>query len=259
MEYMVNDQKIRVLFVGESWHTKLTEGKGFDFFSVGFYEEAANWLFEALKSDSIELTYLPSHEVATKFPKKLEDLKYFDVLLLSDIGSDTFLLSPETFLHSKRSINLLELIEKFVREGGGVCMIGGYLSFQGIGGKARYHRSPIETLLPVSLLPYDDREEVPEGFIPEVCDKDHSIMKGIDDDWPYLLGYNRLILKEEGTLVLKRKEDPILAVGAHGKGRTMAFASDCSPHWAPLTFCKWLGYQKLWQQSIQWLAYKEQG
>ena len=43
-------------------------------------------------------------------------------------------------------------------------MVGGYYSFQGINGGARYHGTPVEEVLPVEILPYDDRIEVPEGF-----------------------------------------------------------------------------------------------
>ena len=43
-------------------------------------------------------------------------------------------------------------------------MIGGYFSFQGIDGSARWRRTPVEDVLPVTCLPYDDRVEVPEGF-----------------------------------------------------------------------------------------------
>ena len=42
-------------------------------------------------------------------------------------------------------------------------MFGGYLSFQGINGVARYKNTPIERILPVNILPYDDRVEAPEG------------------------------------------------------------------------------------------------
>ena len=45
-------------------------------------------------------------------------------------------------------------------------MVGGYYSFQGINGGARYHGTPVEEVLPVEILPYDDRVEVPEGFTP---------------------------------------------------------------------------------------------
>lgn len=43
-------------------------------------------------------------------------------------------------------------------------MIGGYMSFQGIGGKAGYAGTPIEQILPVSLQRTDDpRRSCPKG------------------------------------------------------------------------------------------------
>ena len=47
-------------------------------------------------------------------------------------------------------------------------MIGGYFSFQGIDGRARWHRTPVEEVLPVECLPHDDRLEIPEGFSADV-------------------------------------------------------------------------------------------
>ncbi len=40
-----------------------------------------------------------------------------------------------------------------------------------------------------------------------------------------------------------------------GKGRTMAFASDCSPHWAA-HFQPWAHYKTFWQQALRWLGAK---
>ena len=55
-------------------------------------------------------------------------------------------------------------------QGGGLMMIGGYFSFQGIDGRARWRRTPVEDALPVTCLPYDDRVEAPEGIIAEVLE-----------------------------------------------------------------------------------------
>ena len=73
-------------------------------------------------------------------------------MILSNIGANTLLLPPGVFLQGKRMPNRLEIIKEYVRAGGGLVMAGGYLSFQGIYGSARYHRTPIEEVLPVSLL-----------------------------------------------------------------------------------------------------------
>ncbi|PKM54997.1 Cytoplasmic protein [Petrocella atlantisensis] len=245
---------IRILFIGESWSKQITEGKGFNYFSVGFYEEGIEYIIKALTTESYQVTHLPSHLVASNFPKNLEELSVYDAIILSDVGADSFLLTPETFIYSQRTVNLLNLIERYVNAGGGFCMIGGYMSFQGIGGKARYHKTIIEDILPVRLFPYDDREEIPEGFIPEVVDSSHEILHDIKGEWPYLLGYNRLVLKEDANLLLAHGGNPILAINSYGEGRTMAFASDCSPHWAPPEFCDWPYYKTFWQQAVGWLV-----
>ena len=53
-------------------------------------------------------------------------------------------------------------------DGAGLLMCGGYFSFQGIDGKARWRRTPIEDVLPVTCLPWDDRVEIPEGTNAEI-------------------------------------------------------------------------------------------
>ena len=45
-------------------------------------------------------------------------------------------------------------------------MVGGYYTFQGINGAARYHRTPIEEILPVTMQAHDDRYEVPDASGP---------------------------------------------------------------------------------------------
>ena len=47
---------------------------------------------------------------------------------------------------------------------------------------------------------------------------------------------------------------PLLAVRTEGAGRTLAFASDISPHWAPEEFMAWPGYQRLFDRAVTWLA-----
>ena len=138
-------------------------------------------------------------------------------------------------------------------------MIGGYFSFQGIDGRARWRRTPVEAALPVTCLPYDDRLEVPEGFKPEITDPMHPIMAGLGTDWPVLLGANEVILREQGAHVLARlPEDqgghPLLVTGEHGRGRTLAWTSDIGPHWAPDEFVQWHGYATLWRNVLAWMT-----
>ena len=86
------------------------------------------------------------------------------LVILSDVGANTLLLHPLVFTQSVRFPNRLQLLADYVEQGGALGMMGGYMTFQGIGGKGCYHGSPIEKALPVDFLPYDDRQEHPEGI-----------------------------------------------------------------------------------------------
>ena len=149
------------------------------------------------------------------------------------------------------------LIRDYVATGGGLLMIGGYYSFQGINGGARYRGTPVEEVLPVEILPYDDRVEVPEGFAPIVTDRRHPILAGFRGDWPHLLGFNEVKAKP-GAAVLATVSDeyggkPLLVAGTHGRGRSLAWTSDIGPHWLPPEFAAWKGYARLWRQALAWL------
>ena len=128
------------------------------------------------------------------------------------------------------------------------------MSFAGVGGKAHYHSTPVEDVLPVSILPYDDRVEVPQGFSPTVVDPGHPIVARIGQDWPILLGYNRLVSKPESQVILRHDADPILSVRSYGRGRSLAFASDCAPHWGSVQFTEWPQYPVFWNEAVKWLA-----
>ncbi|HEX3444269.1 MAG TPA: glutamine amidotransferase, partial [Chthoniobacterales bacterium] len=182
----------KILLVGESWVSTSTHLKGFDFFSSTYYTTGGDFLIAALVSAGVQVTHLPSHEAAKSFPFELGKLQEYNAVILSDIGANTLLLPPEVFLEGKRVPNRLELIKEYVSQGGGLVMAGGYLSFQGIYGSARFHRTPIEEVLPVSILAIDDRIEKPEGINPTVAKKDHPITEGLDETWPYLLGFNEV-------------------------------------------------------------------
>ncbi|MFA6682586.1 MAG: glutamine amidotransferase, partial [Sphaerochaeta sp.] len=157
-------EKIKVLLVGESWLSTGAHQKGFDHFSTGIYETGHEYMQKAFDdSGFIESTHMPSHIAGESFPETLGELKKFDVIILSDIGANTLLLSKKVFVEGKTAPNRLLLIKEWVEGGGGFCMCGGYLSFAGIQGLAKYYRTPIEEILPVSIHTFDDRVETPEG------------------------------------------------------------------------------------------------
>ena len=245
-------QGMRVLIAGESWETLSFHQKGFDVFTTTFYQEGVGPLRAGLESAGHTVEYRPSHIAATKFPIELDDLRTFDGVILSDIGANTLLLHPDTFERSRPLPNRLTLLREFVVSGGGLIMVGGYMTFQGIDGRARYAGTAVEAALPVTLHTTDDRVEVPEGAAPRVLLADHPIAAGLDDVWPQLLGYNRLIARPEAALVATVADDPLLVAWTCEGGRSVAFASDCGPHWAPPAFLAWDGYGRLWSQMVAW-------
>jgi uncharacterized membrane protein len=133
-------------------------------------------------------------------------------------------------------------------------MVGGYLSFTGIDGKGRYGMSPLAEVLPVTMLNHDDRIEMSQGAQVEVCEPNHPVLGNTPADWPHLLGFNRLIAKTDATVVARVGDDPMLVVGSYGAGRTVAFASDLAPHWAPQEFLDWSHYGSMWSGILEWAA-----
>jgi uncharacterized membrane protein len=242
----------RVLIAGESWSMHTIHQKGFDSFTTTAYGEGHQWLSAALSSGGYDVHHLPNHLATDQFPATPADLRQYDVVILSDIGANTLLLSSATFARSVSSPNRLTLLRDFVQNGGALIMVGGYLTFQGIEGKARYAGTPVEDALPVTLMQVDDRVEAPEGAVPRVADASHEIVAGLPGEWPNLLGYNRIMAKPGATIVATVGNDPLIAAWEFGKGRSVAFASDCGPHWAPPEFVEWEGYAPLWRQLIGW-------
>ena len=245
---------MRVLLAGESWTMHTIHQKGFDSFTTTAYAEGHQWLSAAIKGAGHQLDYLPSHLAHDQFPATPEDLAVYDAVILSDIGSNTLTLPQVTFIQSIPSPNRLESLRQYVENGGGLVMVGGYLTFQGIEGKANYGGSPVETALPITMLPGDDRREVPNGVEPGVTAADHPIVAGLPGSWPAVLGYNRLLPRVEATVVAEVGADPLLVAWDYGKGRAVAYASDCGPHWAPPQFVEWDGYARLWQQIVGWVG-----
>lgn len=244
---------VKLLFAGESWMTHSIHVKGFDSFEMSSYHEGGTAMIAALRAGGIEVTYQPSHVAADHFPTSRDELAAFDAVILSDIGTNTLLLPDRTAVRSEPTPNRLELIADFVRAGGGLLMVGGYLTFQGIQAKGNYHGSPVEDVLPVVLQASDDRQEQPQGVVPEIVDPGHPIVADLAG-WPAFLGYNKSTLRPDAHLVARLKDHPLIAVREVGAGRSAVFSSDCGPHWGPPAFVAWEGYPKLWVALVNWLA-----
>lgn len=248
----------KVLLVGESWVSSATHYKGFDQFGSVTFHTGADPLLEALEGSEFDVTHMKAHEAAERFPFTIEGLAGYDALILSDIGANTLLLPPEVWLHSRTVPNRLRMIRDWVAGGGNLMMAGGYFSFQGIDGRARWRRTPVEDVLPVTCLPYDDRIEIPEGCRAKVVEAGHAVLRDMTGDWPPLLGVNEVELKQGARVLARLPEDqgghPLLVLGSHGKGRTAVWTSDIGPHWLSPEFCAWQGYGRLWTNLLGWMT-----
>ena len=226
-------------------------------FSSATFHSGAGPLRAALAGTRYELVHMPAHEAVEAFPFDLEGLRSYDAILLSDIGADSILLHPDVWLGGKTRPNRLKLIRDWVDGGGALGMIGGYLSFQGINGRGRWRNTPVEDVLPVACLPYDDRIEVPEGFAPRLVAMDHPVFEGIEGTWPLLVGANEVKAKPDAEILATLPEEygghPLLALGRYGRGRSFAWMSDLSPHWVPAAFHDWPGYARLWTNLLGYL------
>jgi uncharacterized membrane protein len=253
-------ERTSVLLVGESWVTSATHYKGFDQFGSVTFHLGAEPFVAALKETEFDVAYMPAHQAANEFPFTMEELDRYRVVILSDIGANSLLLHSDVWLHGKPVPNRLKLIRDWTAAGGGLVMMGGYFSFQGIDGRARWRGTPVEEALPVTCLPYDDRVEVPEGFQAELEKPDHPILAGLRGEWPILLGANEVEAKNRPDIqVLARLpagqgRHPLLVTGSYGKGRSVAWTSDVGPHWLPNTFVAWPGYARLWRNLLGWVS-----
>jgi uncharacterized membrane protein len=244
----------RVLVIGESWFVHSIHQKGFDSFTSSEYEEGGGVFLEALRSRGHDVTYVPSHTFAGKSLDTAEAWDAYDVVVISDVGANTFQLAPVTFNSSVPTPDRIELIRARVERGGAVLMVGGYLTFTGIDAKARWGTTSLASALPVIMLDRDDRVELHAGYAPVVTGTTHEVVKGLDARWPALLGLNEVRAKEDAEVLATCGGYPLLVVGTYGQGRSAAFTSDIAPHWAPPEFLAWDGYAELFDQLISWLA-----
>lgn len=245
---------MNVLLVGESWVSEATHYKGFDSFTSVTFHTGADWFNDALLTHGIRVTQMMAHEVPASFPFEAEALDPYDVIVLSDIGANSFLLPPETWLQGQARPNRLNILADWVRSGGGLLMAGGYLSFSGFEAKAKFAGTAVEDVLPVHINRHDDRIEAPQGAQPHTVDAGHSILNGVGDDWPTLLGYNQVTLKDGASLVATVDNDVLIAAHQVGQGRAAVWTSDIGPHWCPEPFVRWDHFPVVMSNLVRWLA-----
>lgn len=186
-----------------------------------------------------------------------EDLPSFDAVVLQDFDAQPYGL--EQYLPN---------IERYVRGGGGLVMVGGQNSFVAGG----YARTPLAQVLPVDLdgSPNADGADT-SGFVPEWTDEGRAapllgpLRKIVGDDLPRMPGANILgDLRPNGIALLSHptrrtatgKKMPVIAIGEEGDGRSIALGVDGT--WG-LQFSELgaktggRGYGALWDGLLGWL------
>ena len=247
----------RVLLAGESWISTATHVKGFDEFTSTTFHTGADAFIAAAAQEGIEVEQMYAHDVPGSFPRTVEALSAYDVVILSDIGANSFLLPPEVWLQGRRTGNPLIALADWTRGGGGLMMAGGYLSFTGFQARANFARTPVADVLPVTMLPSDDRVEAPQGAPISVTQPDHPVAAGWAEragSAPVLLGYNFVTPVDDASVVATVGDDVLIATREVGKGRSLVWTSDIGPHWCPEEFLAWDGFAPMVGGMLRWLA-----
>ena len=247
----------RVLLAGESWISTATHVKGFDEFTSTTFHTGADAFIAAAAQEGIEVEQMYAHDVPGSFPRTVEALSAYDVVILSDIGANSFLLPPEVWLQGRRTGNPLIALADWTRGGGGLMMAGGYLSFTGFQARANFARTPVADVLPVTMLPSDDRVEAPQGAPISVTQPDHPVAAGWAEragSAPVLLGYNFVTPVDDASVVATVGDDVLIATREVGKGRSLVWTSDIGPHWCPEELLAWDGFAPMVGGMLRWLA-----
>ena len=250
---------IKVLYCGDTQINMTTHSKGIDTWTFTYFSDTAKFLRDAIaETDDIECTHIPNEKVIAECPASLEEFKRYDVVILSDCGYNNIVMQPGNTKPYRIPMgpNRPKALNEFVKQGGGLIMVGGWLSYSGLQGKGLYGGTAVEDVLPVRCLPRgaDDRIEVTEGFMFNIDDWKHPIVQNIDWEKKYcLLGYNKTILREDAHQIASYDGDPMIAVREVGKGRSLSYLTDITPHWSG-DFQQHPDYKTLLLNLIRWTA-----
>jgi uncharacterized membrane protein/Mg-chelatase subunit ChlD len=95
------------------------------------------------------------------------------------------------------------------------------------------------------------RQIVEETFHPIVTSSS-PILRGLDQGFPQLLGYNGTTAKPAAqTVLVTARDDPLLAQWQYGLGRSVAWTSDSTGRWAR-NWIGWDGFSKFFSQLVGW-------
>ena len=112
--------------------------------TTGYFENVG-WLKHALEEAGYEVTYMPSHEALAHFPDTVEKLRQYDLVILSDVGANTLMMTQQSFRNSLPAPDRCKAIRSYVEEGGSFYHDRRLMSFTGIEGKAATALPPLRT------------------------------------------------------------------------------------------------------------------
>ncbi len=218
--------------------------------------ELVSFVFLRTPTDSVDV---PDNQLSLiPFPIDdifLEELKNFDVVFFDDFSHRAY-FNPV----------YLDRVRDFVRDGGGLAMLGGVRSFDSGG----YGDSALKEVLPVELDGKGGYQSS-GGIRPALTasGKAHPITRLLPDPrnneeaWtkmPALNGLNQ-VRGARGEVLLTADGPaagaPLLAIGRFGKGRTLALMSDDAWRWNFIAAGNRESPQnhlKLVRQMVRWLA-----
>jgi len=213
---------------------------------VSFYVLANQENFQPLPPDEVALIPFPTDELF------LGELPGFDLLVIQDFPLGSYFLLRKEHLES---------IAAFVRDGGGLLMLGGRSAFS----RGGVRGPPVASVLPVELPPPPpyrggDREE-PAEFQPSLTAQGlaHPLMRLGLPELPTLAGWNALGAPRSGaqTLLTAPGDAPLLVVGDAGAGRAAVLGTDSLWTWAFPEgdgAASIRGYEALLDHLVQWLT-----
>ena len=220
--------------------------------------DLVSFVFLRTPTDSVDV---PDNQLSLiPFPTDeifLEELKNFDVVFFDDFSHRSYF-----------NALYLERVRDYVRNGGGLAMLGGIRSFDSGG----YQESPLSEVLPVKL---NGKSAFLTGMkyraLLSPAGKNHPITRLLPDlqaneeTWKRMPALSTLnpVAGSNGEVLLTTGSDgvdtgrPLLAVGKFGKGRTMALMSDDFWRWSFLSVGQRESPQshlKLIRQAVRWLS-----
>jgi uncharacterized membrane protein len=193
-----------------------------------------------------------------------DQLRTFDAVLFVN-----FAFAPYRSLEIER---FLPGLRDYVRNGGGLAMVGGEQSF----GDGRYGATPLGEVLPVapidgttmvegdarprltaegrrhplaSLAPGDTQNEAAWAALPPVT--------AVNLTRPLSPGEGAAVLLEVPSVTVQGRAAPLVAVREVGAGRTLAVTTDSSWRWGFLPAEEGQGnrsYLRFWSAALRWLV-----